>query len=158
MMYCPDAVMNRGESAVFVERGIHGADVGPLDPSGQIFIDLPLDSWAAKWAQALWDDGFTAGCGQDPLAYCPWSGHTRVEGTVFYLRMLHGADFIPPDAAGIFSDMKTTTWGTKWAEAAYSAGLIPSCNQNPLEFCPDGPLTRGLAAYMMVNAKNLPLP
>jgi beta-glucanase (GH16 family) len=178
LIYCPDLTMNRAESAVYVERGLWGTETLPEEPSGEIFQDLPLDSWAAKWAHALWDDAFTAGCGQDPLRYCPWEGHTRTEGAVFYLRMLNGADYSPPSPEGIFSDMDPTAWGTKWAEAAYNAGLIPECSNSStlsledrsisrfgearveeeieiLEFCPDDPLTRGLAAYMMVQAKGL---
>jgi hypothetical protein len=103
----------------------------------------------------LFADGYSAGCGADPLSYCPWQGHTRVEGAVFYLRMLNGVAYEPPAPGAIFSDMTSDYWGTKWAEAAYNAGLIPACNQQPLRFCADGPLTRGLAAYMMVQAKGL---
>jgi hypothetical protein len=70
--------------------------------------------------------------------------------------MLNGVDYEPPPASGDFADMDLSFWGTKWAEAAYDAGLIPACSTDrSLEFCPDGPLTRGLAAYMMVQAKGL---
>jgi outer membrane protein assembly factor BamB len=155
LLYCPDQAMNRAESAVFVERGIHGTDVLPGDPATAQFSDLPLDSWAAKWADALYSDGFTAGCGTNPLVYCPWQGHTRAEGAVFYLRMLNGADYVPSNPDGIFADLDLDDWKTKWAEAAFQADLIPACNAEPLRFCPDDALTRGLAAYMMVQAKNL---
>jgi hypothetical protein len=154
-IYCPEQTMNRAESAVFLERGIHGTDVFPPEPSSAAFDDLELDSWAAKWADALYSDGFTAGCGENPLIYCPWLGHTRAEGSVFYLRMLHGADYSPPPASGLFTDVPIEEWYAKWAEAAYSAGLIPECNEIPLQFCPQNPLSRGLSAYMMVQAKEL---
>jgi hypothetical protein len=57
--------MNRAESAVFVERGIHSASYDPPTPSSQIFADMPLDSWAAKWVNGavagsvhsrMWDE------------------------------------------------------------------------------------------------------
>ena len=155
VVYCPDAAMTRAESSVFVERGIHGVQVFPDQPSARVFDDLPLDSWAAKWAAALWNDGYTAGCGTDPLAYCPWQGHTRAEGAVFYLRMLNGADYAPPNPQGIFSDVPSGWWGEKWVEAAYNAGILPACDTQPLRACPDDALTRGLGAYMMVQAKGL---
>jgi hypothetical protein len=155
LIYCPDETMDRAESAVFVGRGLHGADYTPEDSAQQTFADLPLDSWAAKWAQSLWSDGLTSGCIADPLAYCPWEGHTRAEGVVFYLRMLHGSDFEPGGASGIFTDVSTEMWYARWAEAAFNAGLIPACSSSPLQFCPDAPLDRGLAAYMMVQAKEL---
>jgi hypothetical protein len=159
LMYCPNAAMNRAESAVFVERGIHGADYLPDQPTEQIFADVPLTEWFAKWATALWEDGYTAGCGTDPLIYCPLQGHTRAEGSVFFLRMMHGSEYVPPEPTGIFADVPTTTWYADWAEAAFNAGIIPACQTEPeLLFCPEDPLDRAMAAYMMVQAKDLTIP
>lgn len=159
LMYCPENTMNRAESAVFVERGIHNADYMPNQPTTPVFDDVPLSEWFAKWAHGLWNDGYTAGCGTDPLIFCPLRGHSRTEGTVFYLRMLSGTDYVPPDPVGIFADVEIDFWGAKWIEAAYNAGLIPACETSPeLNFCPDDPLDRAMAAYMMVQAKGLPLP
>lgn len=159
LMYCPDATMTRGESAVFVERGIHGAGYLPDQPASQVFDDVPLWEWFAKWAGGLWTDGYTAGCGTDPLVYCPLQEHTRSEGTVFFLRMLHGVNYVPPDPTGIFSDVSVDFWGAKWIEAAYNAGLITACGTSPeLRFCPDDPLDRAMGAYMMVQAKGLNVP
>jgi hypothetical protein len=159
LMYCPDDTMNRAESAVFVERGIHTAEYMPTQPTTQVFADVALDQWYAKWANGLWEDKYTAGCGVDPLIYCPLLGHTRAEGCVFYLRMMHGVDYLPPDPTGIFVDAPVTEWYAKWVEAAYNAGLIEPCQTSPeMRFCPNDPLSRALGATMMVNAKDLPLP
>lgn len=159
LLYCPDQIMNRAESAVFVERGVHGAETLPDQPTERVFADVPLYEWFAKWSMALWDDGYTEGCGTDPLIYCPLQEHTRTEGCVFFLRMLHGVDYVPPDPQGIFTDVSLDWWGAKWIEAAYNAGIITACETDPeLKFCPDDGLTRGLAAYMMVQAKDVPLP
>jgi hypothetical protein len=159
LMFCPEAPMTRGESAVFVQRGLHGASFTPTAPTLQVFSDVPLHEWFAKWADALWTDGYTAGCGTDPLIFCPLQGHTRTEGTVFYLRMLNGAGYVPPDPVGVFSDVSLDFWGAKWIEAAYGAGLITACETTPvLRFCSDDPLDRATAAFMMVHAKELSLP
>jgi len=158
LMYCPDASMTRAESAVFLERGIHGTSFIPSSPSTQIFDDVPLFEWFAKWTQGLWDDGYTSGCGTNPLIYCPFQEHTRTEGSVFFLRMLHGATYTPPDPSGIFADVDLGFWGARWIEAGYNAGLIPACETSPaLKFCPNDPLDRAMAAYMMVQAKGLQL-
>jgi hypothetical protein len=158
LMYCPDATMNRSESAVFIERGIHSANYDPPAPSSQVFADLGLDSWAAKWVTGLYQDQYTAGCGTNPLMYCPWQGHTRAEGAVFYLRMLHGATYEPPQPAErTFADVPLSAWYAKWVAAAFGAGLITACESMPeMRFCPDDPLTRGLAAYMMYRARSAP--
>jgi len=72
-LYCPDAAMLRSQSAVFIERGIHGSGMAiPPNPTVQTFTDVPLSHWAVGWIEALWDDGYTAGCWADPLQYCPF--------------------------------------------------------------------------------------
>jgi hypothetical protein len=159
LMYCPEETMTRAESAVFVERGIHNSEYMPDQPATTVFDDIPVGEWFAKWAQGLWDDGYTAGCGTAPLIFCPLQGHTRAEGTVFYLRMLNGTSYVPSDPIGIFDDVAIDFWGAKWIEAAYNAGLIPACETSPtFRFCPHDPLDRAMAAYMMVQAKGLTLP
>jgi hypothetical protein len=67
---------------------------------------------------------------------------------------------------GLFADVPLDRWPLEhepwyagWVEAAYTEGLLPACRSDPLAFCPDGPLDRAWAAYMMVQAKGgLPLP
>jgi hypothetical protein len=158
-LYCPEDTMTRAESAVFIERGRHGAAYQPPNPTSQTFADVPLAEWFAKWAEGLWNDSFTAGCGTDPLLYCPFREHNRTEGSVFFLRMREGPDYVPPTPIGLFADVPTDFWGAKWLEAAYNAGLIPACQtQGELLFCPEDPLNRAMAAYMMVQAKGLQLP
>lgn len=159
LRYCPDQTMTRAEGAVFVVRGIKGAGYLPPQPSSQVFEDVLLSTWEAKWADALWKEAYTAGCGTSPLIFCPNNGHTRTEGTVFYLRMMHGPNYYPPDPVGLFSDVPVGFWGARWAEAAYQVGLIPACETSPsLQFCPDEALTRAMGAYMMVQAKGLNVP
>ena len=159
LLYCPEATMTRAESAVFLERGIHGAGFTPSDPTQVIFADVPLGEWFSKWASALWVDALTSGCGTDPLMYCPLQEHTLAEGTVFYLRMLHGKDFVPPDPTGIFIDVPIDKWYARWVEAAYTAEiLLPCSTDTELRACPEEPLTRAMGAYMMVKAKGLTLP
>ena len=141
LMYCPEDVLTRAESAVFIERGIHTADYLPDQSVDQIFADVLLTEWFAKWSHALWNDGYTAGCGTDPLIYCPFQEHTRAEASVFFLRMMHGSDYVPPEPVGLFVDVPLTSWYADWAEAAYDAGIIPACQTTPqLLFCPDDPL------------------
>ncbi len=155
LMYCPERIMNRAESAVFVERGIHAADYDPPDPTVVVFTDVVLDAWYADWVHGLWDDGYTAGCSADPLQYCPERLHTRAEGCVFYLRMMYGKDYQPPETPkGYFKDVDTNMWYAKWVDACWEAGIAEPCATQPdLLFCPDDGLTRAVAAYMMVKAK-----
>ncbi|MEJ2550273.1 MAG: SpoIID/LytB domain-containing protein [Anaerolineales bacterium] len=160
LLYCPDNTMSRAEAAVFVERGIKDLSFFPDDPTTQLFDDVPLDNWAAKWVTVLWEDGYTAGCSLTPPLYCPWQGNTRAEGSVFFLKMLFGRDFMPEQpTVQRFADVPIDMWYAKWVHAADDAGLLPPCEMSPeLMFCPDIPLTRDWSAYMMVQAKGgLPL-
>jgi hypothetical protein len=155
-MYCPDNTMTRAESAVFVERGVRGADYVPPQPSIATFADVPLWEWFAKWADGLWNDAYTAGCGIDPLIYCPLQEHSMAEGAVFYLRMLNGPTYEPLSPTGIFSDVPTSEWYARWVEAAYAEGIYPACQTEPeLRACPTAPLTRAMGAFMMVQAKGI---
>ena len=109
----------------------------------------------------MYNDGFTAGCNTDPLMFCPWQGNTRAEASVFFLRMLNGNTYIPPEpTTPIFDDVPLGEWYTKWVHAAYAAGLLEPCQDSgAVLFCPNDPLTRDWAAFMMVQAKGgLPLP
>jgi hypothetical protein len=165
LMYCPDLVLDRAQSAVFMLRGQFGTGyVPPAEPWDTFADDWSLSdiSWAEKWAEGMWAEGLTAGCQTDPLLYCPRRELPRVEASVFGLRMKHGITYTPPPATGtLFADMTDVTyWGTKWAEQAYLDGLLPECgfqDTTPL-FCPDDLLDRGWGAYLIVNAKDLTLP
>jgi hypothetical protein len=83
--------------------------------------------------------------------------HTRAEGSVFFLRIKNGVGYVPPPATGLFTDVDTSAWYAPWVEAAYVEGLLPACQDSPLQFCPEDPLNRAWAAYMMVMAKGLTL-
>ena len=168
LIFCPDQIMNRGQSAVFMLRGQFGAGYIPPVAPWDTFADdwgTPTDmTWAEKWAEGMWEEGLTAGCQTDPLRYCPRSELPRVEASVFGLRMMHGVAYVPPPATGtLFADMTDVGyWGTKWAEQAYLDGLLPACGVDggsgkPL-FCPDDLLDRSWGAYLIVKAKDLILP
>jgi hypothetical protein len=156
LMFCPERTMNRAESAVFVERGLHGSQFDPQDPTQALFTDVVLEAWYSDWVHGLWEDGYTAGCGTDPLMYCPDQEHTRAEGCVFYLRMMYGAGYQPSAPTGYFADVDPEEWYADWVDACWEAGLTEPCESDPdLLFCPEDPLTRAMAAYMMVQAKGL---
>jgi len=156
LKYCPYDAMERSHSAVFVERGINSAEFIPSEPTEVVFADVALGAWYGKWIHGLWDDQFTSGCGTNPLIYCPDQLHTRAEGSVFFLRMMYGADYEPPEAKGYFADVDYGKWYGKWVDAAWGAGIAEPCATEPdLQYCADEPLTRAVAAYMMVKAKDL---
>lgn len=163
-------ILSREMSAVFMLRGNFGPGYTPPPAPWTTFADDwtwdPINKasgdWAEKWAEGMWLDGLTAGCNVNPLLYCPWKQLPRVQTSVFGLRMKYGVSYTPPPASGtLFADMTDVNyWGTKWAEQAYLDGLLPECGTlggKPL-FCPDDLVSRAWGAYLIVKAKDLPLP
>jgi hypothetical protein len=161
--YCPEQPMTRSEAAVFVVRGVHQADFTPPDPAQSQFGDVPLDAWYAGWTQQLWSDGYTVGCGRDPLVFCPLVPHTRAEAAVFFLRMLNGTDYQPAQAARrLYADVpiaQGSPWFSNWVYAATTRGLVIGCeddqNRGDSLFRPNEPITRAEAACVMARAVGL---
>jgi CSLREA domain-containing protein len=159
-LFCPQNVMNRAESSVFVVRGTHPDQPGylPATPTTQYFDDVPIgqqEEWFSKWVGELFEQGFTAGCSEDPPLFCPLNTHSRAEATVFYLRMLNGADFTPAEPTSqTFNDVTLDKWYAPWVQAAYEANLIQPCqtDMDNMLFRPEYDLTRAEAACMMFQA------
>jgi hypothetical protein len=164
MMFCPDQVLDRAQSSVFMLRGAMGSTYAPPSAPWNTFTNDNWTGyeWAQGWAEGMYQEGLTAGCSASPLMFCPETQLSRVEASVFGLKLKHGASYLPPSATGILlSDMTDTNyWGTAWAEQAYQDGLLPACgtqNGKPL-FCPNELVTRSWAAYLVVKAKGIPTP
>jgi hypothetical protein len=161
--FCPDQIMDRAQSAVFMLRGSLGVDYAPPEDASHLFADdWSPGLWAEKWAEGMYLEGLTAGCLASPLKFCPWDLTPREQAAIFGLRLKYGNDYDPPPATGtLFADMTDVNYyATRWAEQAYLDGLIPSCGTSggKPRFCPRELVTRGLGAYIIVRAKNLSMP
>jgi hypothetical protein len=163
LKFCPDRTMNRGEAAVFILRGTFGSGFVPGSATHFFMDDWSKNPWAEPWAEAMRFQGISAGCQTLPvLKYCPWNQIPREQAVIFVVRLKYGIDYRPPAATGtVFADM-TDPNGlyTAWAERAYKDGLIPDCGTSggKPKICPKALVSRGLAAYMIVRAKNLAMP
>ncbi len=162
LMFCPDMMMDRAQSAAFMMRAANGSAYVP-NPTGNLFEDdWSKGVWARPWAEAMREANMTAGCKVSPLLYCPWVQLPREQVVIFALKMKYGDSYKPPAATGtLFADMTDPSfYATAWAEQAYNELIIPGCGTSggkPL-FCPKVLVSRGLAAYLIVRAKNLTLP
>ena len=65
-----DAV-TRSQMAVFLVRGVNGSDFSPPLPTGNVFEDVPPESFAAGFIEVFADLGITAGCRAMPPLFCP---------------------------------------------------------------------------------------
>jgi hypothetical protein len=162
LKYCPDQIMNRGQAAAFMLRGNFGSSYVPPGPTHIFQDDWTRGPWAEPWAEAMMNNGLSAGCRANPLKYCPWDQIPREQAVIFALRLKYGNDYIVPPASGtLFGDMTDPGfYATPWAEQAYKEGIISACGTSAgkPKFCPKSLVSRGLAAYMIVRAKNLSMP
>lgn len=172
-LFSPNEIIDRVHFAVFLLRAEFGSDyVPPAEP----WSTFAADDWTSleeyqKWAQGLHNAKLTNGCQADPLLFCPNQELTRLSAVIFALRIKYNiydengnlaVAYEPPAASGnMLADMTDTSFsGTSWAEIAYSQNLLPACGisgDKPM-FCPDEPVTRAWAAYIIAQAKDLATP
>jgi hypothetical protein len=163
-LFCPFDQLTRAELAVLIVRGYHRHALQepefdePEQPEQRLFTDVDPEEWYAKWAHQLYEDGFTAGCSLDELAFCPFDLVTKAEMAVFMLRARNGVEWEPDPPQGFLSDMDIDDWRTKWAEAAVEYGIMVPCVSITNRFCPDEEPPRALAAVWMARGFDLPLP
>lgn len=170
--YCPEYTLNRAQSAVFIVRGLHPQTPGylPPDPTIQYFDDVPIGDdieWFSDWVTELRERGFTKGCSENPPLHCPLLGHTRAEATVFFWRLIYGAEAVPPEPTEqIYADVPATDsqgnplWYYRWVNAAHLAEIIQNCgtDMENMIFRPEEPITRAETACMMYHAITAPPP
>lgn len=159
LKYCPDQTMSRAQAAVFILRTSLGPGYVPKPPTHIFTDDWDKGPWAESLAEGMKSNCYSAGCLAYPLKYCPWNQIPREQVVIFILKLKYGKEYIPPAATGtLFADMTDPSfYATSWAEQAYKEELIPDCGKNGSKpkFCPEGLVSRGLAADMIVRARNL---
>jgi len=149
--FCPEQLVTRAQMAVFLERGIHGADYTPPDATGTIFSDVDINHWAAAWIEQLYNDNLTSGCGNGN--FCPEQLITRAQMAVFLLKAKHGSDYTPPDPVGTFDDVDTNYWAAAWIDELYAEGITSGCGSG--NYCPEQPVTRAQMAVFLVRTFDL---
>ena len=161
LIFCPNNPVTRAGMAVFLLRAKYGAAYTP-PPTSHLFSDLPVagKEWQESWVGQFYLEGITAGCGVDPLRYCPENPVTRAAMAVFILRTLEGSSYTPPPASHFFADMPVAgkEWMEPWVDEVYRREITTGCGTGPLIYCPENPVKRqGMAAFI-VRAFGLPLP
>ena len=93
--YCPTDDVTRDGMSVFLERGKHGTSFSPPAATGNVFCDVLLSTFLAKWMENLKADNITQGCGTESCArlggattpdFCPTGTVTRGEMAPFIVR------------------------------------------------------------------------
>lgn len=153
-IYCPDAYIFRAQMAIFLERMLHGSDYAP-PPAVGLFKDVP-NNWVADWVEALYADGVTIGCSEDPPIFCPNNRVSRAEMAIFLERSIRGIAYVPPPPEGRFDDVPINHWAAAWIEQAANDGITLGCSTT--NFCPTKLVTRAQMAVFLERAMHWPEP
>jgi hypothetical protein len=154
--FCPDLTVRRDEMAVFLLRGMNGANFTPPPATGMMFDDVPRTHPFAGFIEELADDRITSGCSASPPLYCPAGNTTRGHMAAFLLKAKHGPTFVPPPATGtMFVDVPITHPLVRWIEQLAREGITGGCGGSPPRFCPNGTVTRGQMAVFLARAFGL---
>jgi hypothetical protein len=156
LSYCPDDPVTRGQMAVFLGRGLHGATFEPTAATGKAFDDVPLSDGLAKWIEQLSREGITGGCSTAPARFCATDPVTRGQIAVFLLRARHGAAYVPPAGTGqAFTDVPASHPLAGWIEQLAREGISAGCGGT--DYCPDATVSRGQMAVLLVRTFKLPM-
>jgi hypothetical protein len=150
-----------GTSYYIEVAGYTGTQGDPQDnPGGNLdfhvttFEDVPGNYWAWRYIEGLYHAGLTSGCSTSPRQYCPNIVAPRDQMAIFLLRGKHGSNYVPPKAAGVFTDVPTNYWAADWIEQLAVEGITTGCSLNPKQYCPMAAVTRDQMAIFLLRAKH----
>ena len=140
--FCPDDPANRWTVAVWIVRALDGAD--PPAVAQSRFADVDDDEWWVPYVERLADLQITVGCKREPLRFCPDETVTRARMASFLARAF---DLAEAPSAG-FADTEGSSHEAN-IDALFAAGITVGCNQDPLRYCPNNPVSRAQMATLL---------
>ena len=152
-MFCPQTNVTRGDMAVFLEDARHPTATS-LPAAIGVFADVPIAFPLACWIEVFYNDGITAGCGTNPLRYCPDSSVSRAEMAVFILKAKKPPGYAPPNCDPqhpMFADVPCPSgFAVNWIEEFARECITAGCGGG--NFCPTGTVTREQMGIFLWNA------
>jgi len=144
-------------------ENLYFEDVQPISLASTSNVGDPDSAlpWSAKWNEENYKLGFSSGCSVDPPMFCGEGIITRAQAATFFVKVLHGPDFRPPEVSeSSFRDVQvynadgSLTWQPKWIEQATYDGLVQVCGTDMLNmnFRPGEAITRAEVVCMMYHA------
>jgi hypothetical protein len=121
----------------------------PLDPvpSTATFSDVGVNKWSYRFVEAIVREGLTAGCGTNPLRFCPTDPVTKSQTAVFLVRGLGLDTAAFANDTPLFIDVSTSRPFFQFVQAAVKNNIMEGCNSNM--FCPgDNVLREEIAGHI----------
>ncbi|MET0620047.1 MAG: hypothetical protein ABW056_07200 [Thermoanaerobaculia bacterium] len=159
--FCPEEGVLRQQMAVFVLKGLYGADFTPPPATGAVFDDVPESNPFAPWIEELAKLGIVAGCTAPPPpalpSYCPTAVVNRQQMAVFLVKSKF-FDNNPSFCSGVFADVPCSNPFAPFVESIYFAQIAGGCQQSPEPlYCPTDPTKRKQMAVFLVKTFGLEL-
>jgi hypothetical protein len=117
---------------------------------GGSFPDVPLTNPFYAYIENIFHNGITGGCGGGD--YCPDASVTRAQMAVFLEKTEHGAEYIPPACAGVFTDVSCPSQFADWIEQLFHEGITGGCGGG--DYCPDEAVTRAQMAVFLLKVEH----
>ncbi len=154
-LFNPDDPMTRANMARWLLLGRFGNTYVPPVCQG-IFADVDCDTTPnADWIEDLYNKGITAGCGTNPLRYCPDQIVTRRQMAIFLLKAKEASGWTPPPCTGtMFGDVDCSRYSDAWIEELARRGITSGCGSG--NYCPDATTTRAQQSVFVVRNWDIP--
>ena len=133
--------------ATYVETLSSGATRTWALHVGESFADVANTDPYYPSIETIFHVGVTTGCAEG--LYCPVASVTRAAMSVFLLKGLLGAGYVPPPASGIFEDVPLDDPFAPWIEDLFHRGITAGCDAG--RFCPEDPVTRATMAVFLLK-------
>jgi len=144
-LFCPGTTVSRAMMAMFLCRAMGRAPLMKPVPS---FSDVPPTSPYYGYIEAMRAAGVMQGCGGGK--FCPDIPVTRGLMAAFLCRARGWPTYDKPVAS--FADVAKGTLLYGYVEAVYLRGIVQGCALRPLQYCPNGIVTRGQMTVFLCRA------
>ncbi len=149
--YCPSERITRRQMAAFLYRAV--SRLGPIDaPEGIEIADVPADAWYrtfADWVVSVEAFAVTNGL------FNPGGVVSRADMAIMMIAAFPHLESVE-EPEGLFNDVADLDPAIVRAiEGMYGRGVTKGCTAEPLNYCPDRPVTRAQMASFFVRAIDL---
>jgi len=118
------------------------------------FNDVAKSAVYFAAVEAIFREGITSGCQQDPPLFCPNSPLTRAQMAVFLVRAMGQSPLDSPTPT--FADVPRTNPAYGYIERIAQLGITGGCQVRPVRlFCPTRSLTRQEMAVFLSRAAGI---
>ena len=148
--FCPSAQITRRQMAAFLYRAVSRLGAIP-PPTGIEISDVPADAWYRAFAEWVVSTGaFAAPDG----VFNPGGVVTRADMAVMMIASFPDISAVD-ESEGLFNDVAgADPVVVRAVEGMYHTGVTRGCSAEPLNYCPDQPVTRAQMASFFVRAVN----